>query len=338
MTYDKERQAEGPDDIARLIAGAGKRPVPPAQIHESARAAVEQAWNESTSQRTSRRRALWLSAAGVAAMTFGLIWLALQRPSAEASDAATLLAARGEVTVTTTQDRQLIVAGSRLPAGTTVRTAKTGFVLMTVASVTMHVGPQSTLRIGRAGRVRLTDGRLYVESAVASEPSPPLIVLTPFGQVSHLGTQFQVIVDSAAMTVSVRSGHVRVKEPDDRVQRLTEGDGLEVHRDGTVQRITVAPYGASWAWVDSLVPDFPIDGRPLSEFLAWYTRETGLKLVLMGPRTVAAVRRTTLSGSIAGLTPNQALAAVMATTDLECDMSMPGEIRVRMRGRADRGK
>ncbi len=337
MKQDYERGSDAPDDVGRLIALAGRRPAPDAKMQESVRGAVEQAWNATVAQRNFRRRSLWLSAAAtVAAITVGLLWLGVGREPIAPSDAATFVAARGEARIGGVPDHELVVAGSRLPSGTTVRTGASGFVLLTVASVGVRIGPDTTLKLGRPGRVTLSSGRLYAETAAPAAPGPTFVVATPFGRVSHLGTEFQVVVASGSMDVSVRSGRVRVAEANGPVNTLTRGEGVEVVRGGTVRRIAVTPYGASWSWVDTLEPDFPIDGRSLADFLAWYARETGLRLVLLGGRTAAAVGHTTLSGSIAGLTPNQALAAVMATTGFEYDMTVPGELRIRMRGAARR--
>lgn len=335
MTDHTEGRSRQSDEIARLIASAGPRRAPAPQIEQSVRAAVEQAWISSAGRRRGRRRALlWLaSAASVTLMSAGLLWFALHRPLTSISADATLLATRGTVTVTAAHDKQLIVAGSRLPVGTTVDTARDGFVLMTVAAESMRLGPDSRLRIGRGGHVSLSRGRIYVETVDRRHFGPPLLVDTPFGRVSHLGTQFQVVVSGGAMAVSVRSGHVRVSESAGREQRLAAGQEVEVWNGGEVRHMKVLPYGAAWAWADSLLPDFPINGRPLSDFLAWYTHEMGLKLVLVGPKTAAAVRRTLLSGSIAGLTPGQALAAVMASTHFVYDQDVPGELRIRMRSR-----
>jgi ferric-dicitrate binding protein FerR (iron transport regulator) len=307
-------------------------------MQEAVRAAVEQAWNESISQRNLRRRSLWLAAAAVvAAMAVGSFWLGAGRRLIVAPDVATFVAARGEVGILGTPGHELVVAGTALPAGVTVRTGASGFVLLTVASVGVRIGPDTTLRLDGPGHLSLAGGRLYAETAFPQTPGPSLVVGTPFGRVSHLGTQFQLGVASESMDVSVRSGRVRVTESDGRAQILARGQGIEVSGNGAVRRIAVAPYGAGWAWVDTLEPDFPIDGRSLAEFLSWYTRETGLRLVLLGGMTAAAVGHTTLSGSIAGLTPNQALAAVMATTGFEYDMTVPGELRIRMRGAGARG-
>lgn len=338
MNTDRDSRSHGPDDIAQLIARAGRRPSPEAQIDRTVRAAVEQAWQESNVRRSMRRRTRWFAAAAtLVALTGGLLWFGLRQWVEQTPSDATLLAVRGDVTVTVKPKRQLVVAGSHLPTGTTMRTGKSGFVLMSDAAESVRLGPQSRLRIGSGGQVQLSKGRIYVETSGLDQPGPPLIVKTPFGRISHLGTQFQVVVDSAAMAVSVRSGHVRVRESSGSEQRLTAGQGVQVLRGGGVRRMAVRPFGPDWAWANSMLPDLPIDGRPLSEFLAWYTREMGLKLVLLGPGTAAAVQHTVLSGTIAGLTPSQALAAVMATTRLAYDTKVPGELRIRMQRRADRG-
>lgn len=44
-------------------------------------------------------------------------------------------------------------------------------------------------------------------------------------------------------------------------------------RGGGVQCLSISSYGPDWAWANSLVPDF----------LSWYAREMGMKLVLLGP-------------------------------------------------------
>ena len=339
MKKANDSAASAMDEVGALIVQAGRRPSPAAEMQESVRDAVEQAWNESISRRRFRRRSLWLSAAAsLAAITAGLLWVGSRHEPMARADVATFIAARGLVSVSGTPSQELVVAGRQLPAGTTVSTGSSGYALITVASAAVRIGPDTTLLLEKTGHVRLTGGRLYGETAVPETAGPPLVVDTPFGRVSHFGTQFQVLVASQSMDVSVRSGRVSVTESDGLRQRLERGEGIEVLRDGAVHRISVSPFGASWAWVNTLEPDFPIDGRSLADFLAWYARETGLKLVLLGGTTAVAVGHTTLSGSIAGLTPNQALAAVVATTGFEYDMTVPGELRIRLRGAAPRGR
>ena len=326
------------DDIARLISAAGRRPAPDAAVRESVRAAVERVWLEETGRRQGRRALRWAAAAAVAAIAVGLTWFGLRGGVSEAPmQVGTLVAARGTVHLTSPSDRGPIVAGSRLDAGTTVRTGANGYLLLTAESIDLRIGPRSELDLDRPGHVTLTHGRIYVDSGPGDVAHEPLVVDTPFGRVNHLGTQFQVVVHSSSMWVSVRSGRVNVNERSGRRETLTRGQGVAVYRGGAVERLAIAPYGHSWAWVSTLTPDFPIDGRPLSEFLAWYTRETGRTLALQGSATQAAIDQTRLSGSIAGLTPTQALAAVMATTRLQYDMNSPGELRIGIRGVSAQG-
>ncbi len=326
------------DDIARLIAAAGRRPTPDAAVRESVRAAVERAWLEETARRRGRRAYRWAAAAAVVASAVGLAWFGLRGGVSEApTTVGTLVAARGTVHLTSPSDRGPIVAGSRLDAGTVVRTGANGYLLLTSAAIDLRVGPGTVLDLDHPGHVQLTHGRIYVDSGPEGVAHEPLVVDTPFGRVNHLGTQFQVVVHSSSMWVGVRSGRVSVNGRSGRRETLARGQGVAVYPGGAVQRMAITPYGREWAWVNTLTPDFPIDGRPLSEFLAWYTRETGRRLELQGPATQAAIDQTRLSGSIAGLTPTEALAAVMATTRLQYDMNSPGELRIGIRGASAKG-
>ncbi|HUY84581.1 MAG TPA: FecR family protein [Steroidobacteraceae bacterium] len=328
----------GPDDIERLIVAAGRRPEPSAEVRESVRATVEQAWLAGTARRERRQRVRWLAASAVLFAAIGLGWFGMRRESTESPvPVGTLVAARGAVQLNSPGKSSPIVAGIRLAAGTVVRTGPNGYLLLTVSSVDVRVGPRSTLDLDRRGHIELTRGRIYADSGASDSAYRPLVVDTPFGRVNHLGTQFQVAVHSSSMAVSVRSGRVLVTEPGGQTQTLARGQGIAVYRDGTIDRLAIAPYGANWRWVNTLMPDFPIDGRPLSEFLAWYTRETGRTLVLLDPASQAAMARVRLSGSIEGLTPSQALTAVMATTRFEYDMSVPGELRIGIRGATEQG-
>lgn len=326
------------DDIARLIAGAGRRPAPDDALRESVRAAVEQVWLEENARRRGRRAYRWAAAAAVAVSAVGLAWFGLRGGLSEApTPVGTLVAARGTVHLTSPSDRGPIVAGSRLDAGTAVRTGAHGYLLLTAAAIDLRVGPGTVLDLDRPGHVELTHGRIYVDSGPEGVAHEPLVIDTPFGRVNHLGTEFQVVVHASSMQVSVRSGRVNVNARSGRRETLARGQGVAVYQGGAIERLPVAPYGHSWAWVNMLTPDFPIDGRPLSEFLAWYTRETGRAIVVQDAATRAIIDQTRLSGSIVGLTPTQALVAVMATTRLQYVMNSPGEIRIGIRGASATG-
>jgi hypothetical protein len=73
---------------------------------------------------------------------------------------------------------------------------------------------------------------------------------------------------------------------------------------------------------------FDIANKPLSEFLAWVAQRTGRKLVYEGPDAEALAHRVRLRGSIVGLTPDMALAAVLPTTSLRLYRSPDDTLRV----------
>ncbi len=329
----ERRKDEAPtDDLAQVIRRAGRRPAPAPEIQAAVRAAVEREWTGQVSRRARRTTILLRIAAALAAVAVGVSWHAL-RPGATADPVAvgTFVAARGSVHIAPVAGRDWVVAGSRLDAGSSIETGPSGYVLLTVARVAMRVGPGSLIDLERAGHVRLVRGRIYADSGSPSAPARALVIDTAFGLVTHLGTQFQVRVGPAAMSVSVRDGKVLVSRADGRAFTIARGQGLRVSSDGGVNRLDVTPYGTDWAWVSEFSPSFPIDGRPLSAFLSWYARETGLTLVLPDPGIRAELDRTILSGNVIGLSPAQALAAVMATTRFEYDMNTPGELRIEIR-------
>ena len=184
----------------------------------------------------------------------------------------------------------------------------------------------------RPGQLHLVRGQLYVDSGAAPRSSSfSLVVVTEFGSLVHLGTQYQIQVrPGESMDTSVREGRVRL-ESFSQARIIERGEGLHIAEDKTITRIVVPPDDARWLWVSDFVPAFSIEGRSLSGFLDWFARETGRTLTFTLPATRAATDRTTLSGSISGLTPVQALNAVAATTRFQCDLSNPDQIRVSVR-------
>ncbi len=87
--------------------------------------------------------------------------------------------------------------------------------------------------------------------------------------------------------------------------------------DGAVQRQIIGRSGKDWAWAGEIAPAFEIDERPLPEFLHWVSRETGLEIDYASPVVERQAEAVILRGSVTGLTPAQALTAVLATTELQ---------------------
>ena len=342
MTPSGPRQhdgAEDGDDVARLIAQAGPRQAPRAAAEGTVRAVIEQEWSAQIARRGRRRvRHLQLVAA-VVAVTIGAGWIALRyETAANRATVGAFVAARGPVRVEPVAGRGIIVDGDPLATGMVVRTGPSGMALIRVAGAAIRIGPSTALSLERPGRVRLLGGQVYVDTGPSAARVGSLTVATPLGDLTHLGTQFQVRLDPGpSMSVNVREGLVRM-EGLGLAQTLGRREGVDVTPGGAVTHRIVEPYDALWSWVNAFVPNFPIEGQPLSVFLDWFVRETGRSLVFVPPVTRADTDQTTLSGSISGLTPGQALAAVLATTRFRYDVTVSGELRIGLNATADNGR
>ena len=69
-----------------------------------------------------------------------------------------------------------------------------------------------------------------------------------------------------------------------------------------------------WNWIVELTPAFDMTNKSLLEFLKWASRETGKELRFESDESRMFTMRTDVHGSIDGLTPDEALTAILATT------------------------
>jgi hypothetical protein len=274
-------------------------------------------------------RRCFVAGAGVLAIAVG--WSAMRYAlESPPLSVGTLVGTRGPARVTSDVGRGLIVAGDMLPAGSRIETGPTGAALLSVGSVGVRVGPATVLEFDRPGRIRVLRGQVYVDSGRTPRRST-LMVSTEFGNLTHFGTQYQVDVQPGRyLFTSVREGRVLLTDYG-RTQSIARGEGLRIVGKDAATRVVVPTYDARWQWVSDFVPEFSIEGQTLSVFLDWFARETGRTLVFVMPTSRMDTDRTTLNGNISGLTPVQALNAVLASTRFQCDLSVPGDIRVSTR-------
>ncbi len=268
-----------------------------------------------------------------AALVAGVI-ISNRRSPAGVANVATFLAAQGPVEITNRVSDAPLLGGESVRAGERVTTRGAGRALFSVAGVSLRVGGDSDVTFERAGEVRLVSGRLYVDSGLAHpmtavEARSALEIMTPLGNVRHVGTQFEVRVQADGVRVRVRDGTVDVNSPH-AVVTLGSTDELDIGSDGTVARTSVTQYSGDWSWTNDLGPEFLIEGRSFEEFLQWYAHESGRQLEFATPAVHAAALATRLSGSIVGLRPDDALSAVVATTRFHCDGSDPSRLVVRI--------
>ncbi len=236
---------------------------------------------------------------------------------------ATLTRLSGAVETGVGADWQPVTAGQSLSVGQQLVTGPQGKAALTLAQgVTLRLDTDTRIALAGIDRVVVERGAVYLDSGLDSGERPStgsrLRIDSAFGSTQHLGTQYEVRVLPEQMDVSVREGQVALT---DDIRGATPtvaqaGEQLTIGSTGALTRGTVDRQDPRWNWITDVTPPYAIEDRRLTEFLAWVSRETGRDLVFASPEVRAAAEEIILRGSIAGLSPDAALAAVMATTNL----------------------
>lgn len=290
------------------------------------RQAVHAEWLAVVAQRRQRRRVMAYGiAASVAVAAIGLV-VGLRFMSAASASIATVTRVEGALQVDRTHDGtwRSVTVGDRLTGGDLLRTGQDARAALTLASgVSVRMDAGSSIQLAATDRVVLDQGALYVDtrpvgaptSGAAAEPvaAQSLVVETSYGSVRHLGTQYQVRTAQGAMEIGVREGRVEVMNTSGTHQGVA-GELLVIRSEGSVSRSAISAHDPSWHWVQRVAPPFDIDRQPLTDFLGWIERETGKQVVYATPQVRQGAAQMILRGSVDNLTPEQALAAVLATT------------------------
>lgn len=320
-----QQQTAEEQEIRDLIAEAGQRAAVPAEDVVRIKAAAREEWREMV-ERERRMRQSWRlrSAAAVAAgvllaLAAGWWWTTGSGPGAATVVARVELVA-GSVRTAEAVELQ---TGGDLTAGAAVETASwtggapAGAALRLAGGQSLRLASGSRVRLVSDRRCELEYGTLYVDSDAAAAAEGVEIV-TALGTVRDIGTQFEVRLGEgdAALRLRVREGSASLESEGDSHMAI-RGEQLSLLGDGSIVRTEVEPYGPEWDWVMATAPAIESEGLPLSSFLAWASREIGRDLRYADPELAkAAATDIIVRGSIAGLTPTEALAAVVAGSGL----------------------
>jgi ferric-dicitrate binding protein FerR (iron transport regulator) len=308
-------------DLERVLKSVGLREKPPADVERSVREHVRAEWRSVVAERGRRgRRRTYLALAASIVAAAVAFWALGPQLGGSAEPVATLALATGDVRVTSgwLDKWHGVASGQPLLEGQVLETGDTGRgALELPGGISARVDHGSRLVVATADRLVLERGTVYVDSG--SAPASPLDVVTPTGTVSHVGTQYEVRLLESSVRVSVRDGMVEWRSSRGDVERSASGEQLTIRDDGRVERSSVPGYGAAWDWTLEAAPAIDIEGLRLAQFLDWAARETGRELVYASPQAEAEAAAIVVHGSIAGLTPAEALDAVLATTNVHAN-------------------
>jgi ferric-dicitrate binding protein FerR (iron transport regulator) len=346
---DQSPQGETDAQLARVLRLAPRVPEVSAERRAAAFERVHEDWRAATSRPARRwtplravpsRGAL---AAGLAAMLVATtLWVGRAAVPAGDEIAVAMTVSGAELAVGGAGwfDRwrspaQALHAGTALHAADVLTTGPASVALLRVGPVlTLRVAPQSQLRFDGVDRVTLLRGQVYVDSHSGSGVATALTVATPLGDVQHVGTRYLVRAGAAAIEVGVREGRVRLSgvEPGVAAEAVA-GERLRLAADAdAIERSVLAGNDAAYAWLAEIPAPIDIEGQTLATFLQWYAAETGRTVVLGSGEQAAPLGSVRLSGSVAGLTPEQALETVAAVADLSVSVAT-GVVQVDSAGR-----
>jgi len=307
-------------DIARVLRATGKRPRPPEQLEQAVYAAVHSEWRAIAAKRRQQRvQRTWLAAAASVAVATVAVFIGRMLFNPHGAMVANVSRSVGVVQIREGDEgKWQSVAGTKtLHVGESIHTGADGRLALALGDgVSLRLDHDTSVALVDADRIDVSAGAVYIDSGASTPTAGRLRVGTPAGIVQHVGTQYEARIVNGGTRIRVREGRVDVVPLNGSARTLQVGEQILVSRSGIEERGNIEPSSDEWSWATNAAPVFDIDGRPVHEFLAWAGREMGLKVVFATPESAAEARRAVLSGSVSGLGPDEALAAVLPTTSL----------------------
>jgi hypothetical protein len=308
------------DQIGQLLKLAGRRQMPDPLVMRRAREAARAEWRLVGRRRTWRAR--WRLGLGALAATVcalaAWVWLRPVTAPAPLADIATVQQIAGTVVVTSHDlGRQTVTsAGMRIRSGSRIEIPDgSGAALRLIDGTEVRLDRMTVAMFEQAYQLTLERGAVYIDAGRSPRSTPPLRVETVVGSARHLGTRFEVRLDGRSMRVRVREGLVAVERAG-TTWTTQAGEALALTDTGMVRRDRIATTGPEWSWVGRLAEPFVLEGATVPAFLDWVVREEGWHWEIADAALRTRADRIVLHGSIAGLTPEEALGAVLPASRL----------------------
>ena len=308
------------DQIGRLLKLAGRRQMPDPADMRRAREAARTEWTVVVRRRAWRGR--WrLGLGAMAAALCGIAaWVSLRAPTAPAvpADVATFHRVMGTVVVTSVEGRRTVTGpGIRLEPGSRLEIANDSRAALVLIDGTTISFDRATVAVfdecpSRDARARRGVHRLRTAPPAPSPrfgSKPPSVQSVIWGRNSRCVSPprrcaFACVKDWWPWSAAPRSGPTGA------------GEALVLAASGTPSRERIATTGPEWRWVHELSEPFVLEGATLQAFLDWIGREQGWRWEIADATLRARADRVVLHGSIEGLTPEEALSAVLPAAGL----------------------
>lgn len=300
----------GKDDIGHLIRDAGARESVSAERLEAARTRVAEHWQDVVTEQQAARQPSYIGFAAAAAAIFAAVLLSvfLRSPDAPVThvQTATVNKVVGDVRI----DGTLATTGTVIAPNSTIATGNDGMLALDLMSgQSLRVGTNTHLASETGNQFSLENGRVYIDSNPGNQNSP-VFIKTRFGTATHIGTQFQVLLEPESLQIGVREGLVALNRDDGAATEIGLGTLFTVYAGRSDKEEDISADDELWQWTSEITPNFETDGATLAEYLVWYSRQAGFKLSWRDAQSRSIADRTTLDGSIDGLSLEDGLRAI----------------------------
>ncbi len=320
----QNHNSESDSDIQKLLKAAGKREEPAADIKEDVRIATLDAWQSTVKQHNYKRKLKrWMPVALAATVILSILGtyqsLTTNEKDTEPLRLATIAHSIGEYSISNI-NRNLEHA---IFEGSVITTSSDGMLaLILVDNTTIRLGHQTHITIHADNKIWLHRGHIFIGSP---DLESNVAVMTSFGKITDIGTQFEVGLEGDSLWVALREGRVIVQLTNNVIEAGSEhgrGDLIIVDAQGLVSRRSIESTDARWNWVREIAPPFKLEAASVLNFLEWTASEVGLTLKFQSDAAQHYAKTTTLSGPpIEARSIEQMLPVVLRATHLDADLS-----------------
>lgn len=254
--------------VAELLQASGKRPAPTEAFMSDVEENTRAAWQQVVVAEKKRRQMQWFSGVAAAACLVLTLVVALPQSSPELQPIASVRAQSGEVMLSA--DRSLV-------AGSSVATGQGQLTLELPDRTLIMLSANSELQLVNSAEIVLLQGQLFVDSP---DHTTQVVIRTPFGDVTDIGTQYQITVSNEALQVAMREGITEINTPNGTLKASVnnaQGDVVRV-KGQRVERSQIALDDASWQWVRQGYEDFQLQQASVDDLLIWASRVTAMRI------------------------------------------------------------
>jgi len=339
-----------------LLTSAGRGPRLSDEARSRISANVEAAWKQAlerdaghsstaASNRARRRtsgsswagsrrqpmRMRWLATALAASVVAIVTAMLVNEPTivapANAREFATITVAEGSV-ATVREDQRLRLEGSAggvTRVGDRIETSGDGrLALRLPEGYELRLNNDTTIEIRDSSTVDLVAGMLYFD-APPSAPRTEFTVLTDYGSVEHVGTQYIAALADDGLIVRVREGAARVTtgaiDGTGQEHGAVTGQELRVSESGSAEVLPFALDDSAWTWAQELART-GLDGpRTVLALLEWAARQSGRSVRVDSDAARDSAAAVVMNQAVDGLSPTDLLTVIRSTTDFEVSES-----------------